>query len=306
MKTLLEVLQATADYFAKHGVESPRLNAELLIAHTLGKKRLDLYLEFDRPLGEEELTKLREPVRQRAQGVPLQHLLGSVEFLGREFKCDRRALIPRPETEQLCELLIADRRLQIEKVSAADATAVKVEDAAELQSAISNQQFAILDVGTGSGVIALTLAAQFPNAEVHATDASADALALARENAALLGLAERVTFHQGDLLDGTPGPFNLIVANLPYVANADEPTLARELRHDPRTALFGGERGTEIIERLIADATPHFAPGGLLALETGAGQADYLVDKLRAAGYHDIETKADYQGHQRFLFATYG
>jgi release factor glutamine methyltransferase len=281
MKTLLEVLQATADYFAKHGVESPRLNAELLIAHTLGKKRLDLYLEFDRPLGEEELAKLREPVRQRAQGVPLQHLLGTVEFLGREFKCDRRALIPRPETEQLCEMLV--------KIAAG-----------------KENYGRFLDVGTGSGVIALTLAAQFPSAKVHATDAHADALALARENATLLGLAERVTFHEGDLLDGTPGPFHLIVANLPYVADADEPTLARELQHDPRTALFGGPRGTEIIERLIADASPHFAPGGMLALEIGAGQADYLVEKLRAAGYHDIETKADYQGHQRFIFAIYG
>src|SRR5207302_163116 len=194
-----------------------RLNAQHLVAHALGKKRIDLYLEFDRPLGDQALEPLRDLVRRRARGEPLQHLLGTVEFCGRIFKCDKRALIPRPETEQLVELMISDFRFQIEKERAAVAAArTNGEGGAEPRSEICNLKSAILDVGSGSGVIALTLAAEFPDASVDAVDISPDALALARENAERLCLAGRVDFFQSDLFEKIPAEsrYDLIVANL--------------------------------------------------------------------------------------------
>ena len=278
--TLLDVLQSTTDYFKKRGIESPRLNAEHLIAHTLKRKRIELYLEFERELTEDELAPLRDLVRRRGHGEPLQHLLGTVEFAGQVFLCDKRALVPRPETEQLVEK-IADCRLQI-----ADCR--------------------ILDVGTGSGVIALSLAAKFPEAKVTATDISEEALGLARENAERLGLTSRVEFISGNLLLNVTHVYDLIVANLPYVASGDRPTLSREVAHDPEIALFGGERGDEIVRRLINEAPAHLAPGGLLALEVGIGQADDLAAVMREKNYHDIETARDYAGVIRFLFGRYG
>lgn len=278
--TLLEVLQSTTGYFQKHGVESPRLNAEHLLAHVLGRKRLELYLEFERPLAEAELAPLRELVRRRGQGEPLQHLLGTVEFAGQVFLCDKRGLVPRPETEQLVEK-IADCRLQ-----SADCR--------------------ILDVGTGSGVIALSLAAKFLHAKVTATDISDDALALARENAERLGLTDRVTFVKSELLTYVTDVYDLIVANLPYVAETDRSTLSREVRHDPEIALFGGERGDEIVRKLIEAAPSYLAPGGLLALELGLGQADDLAALMAEKNYHDIEQMRDYGGVTRFLFGRYG
>jgi release factor glutamine methyltransferase len=279
--TVLEVLQSTTAYFKKRAIESPRLNAEHLLAHSLGRKRIELYLEFERDLEEAALAPLRELVRRRAQGEPLQHLLGTVEFCGRTFRCDKRALIPRPETEELVELLIADCGLRIAKCR-------------------------ILDVGTGSGVIALTLAAQFPGAEVHAVDVSVEALALANENAAGLGLEGRVRFTQGHLLAPVEGSFDLIVANLPYVATADRVTLSREVGHDPERALFGGANGDEMVRELITEAPRLLRPRGLLALEIGIGQAEELTAFLAEKNYHDISAIDDYAGVTRFLFARYG
>ena len=277
--TLLEVLQSTAAYFAKRNIESPRLNAEHLLAHSLGKKRIDLYLEFERELAETELVPLRELVKRRGKGEPLQHLLGTVEFCGNIFLCDQRALIPRPETEELVELI---------------------------RSKIQNPRSRICDVGTGSGVIALSLAAKLPEAEVHAIDISEEALTLARENAERLGLSTRVIFRRGDLLASVNDVFDLIVANLPYVAAAERDKLTREVLHDPATALFGGERGDELIRKLIDQAPSHLAPGGLLALELGIDQADALSALLAQKKFTDIETRRDFSGVIRFLFARYG
>jgi release factor glutamine methyltransferase len=276
--TVLEVLQSTTAYFKKRGIENPRLNAEHLIAHTLGKKRLDIYLEFERDLAEPELTPLRELVRRRAQREPLQHLLGTVEFCGRIFLCDKRALVPRPETEQLVALV---------------------------ESRIENRESRIVDVGTGSGVIALTLADKFPEAEIVATDISEEALSLARENAARLGI-KRVQFVRWDLLEGIAGDFDLIVANLPYISRLDRDQLSPEVLRDPEIALFTGESGDEMIHRLIGEAAARLRPGGLLALEIGLGQGDGLSRFLEAKNYRDIETKKDYADVTRFLFARYG
>jgi release factor glutamine methyltransferase len=276
--TVLEILQSTTAYFKKREIENPRLNAEHLLAHVLKRKRIELYLEFERALTEEELAPLRELVRRRGQGEPLQHLLGTVEFCGRVFLCDKRGLVPRPETEELVELI--------------------------LRSTGNHQLSTILDVGTGSGVIALSLAARFPEAKIIATDISDDALALAQENAARLGL--QVTFEKTNLLDGIDDSFDLIVANLPYIATGDRPTLSREVLHDPAAALFAGERGTEMICKLIDAAREQLRAGGLLALEIGLGQADELFSLMAEKNYHDIEQIRDYGGVTRFLLGRYG
>ncbi len=279
-KTVLEVLQSTTAYFQKHQIESPRLNAEHLLAHVLEKTRMDLYLEFERNLSETELAPLRELVKRRGQGEPLQHLLGTVEFCGQTFAIDKRALVPRPETEELIELLIADCGLR-------------------------NAE-RIVDVGTGSGVIALTLAKQFPEAKIFAVDLSEHALALAKENAARLGLSDRVRFAKADLLGNLTERFDLIVANLPYVSMQDRHLLAPEVLHDPGVALFAGPIGDELARRLIEIAPSHLNPGGLLALEIGINQAEGLTEFLRQKNYHDIRSKKDYSGISRFLLARYG
>ena len=176
----------------------------------------------------------------------------------------------------------------------------------EIRSASGGPKSEILDVGTGSGVIALSLAAQFPEAEVHAVDISDDALALARENAARLGLGERVRFAKGNLLDAIESDFDLIVANLPYVSTQDRQSLSREVLRDPEVALFAGERGDELVRQLIEQAGTRLRPGGLLALEIGVGQSAALLSFLAEKNYHDIESKNDYSSTTRFLFARYG
>jgi len=276
---VLDVLQSTTAYFKKRGIEDSRLNAEHLLAHALRLTRMELYLEFERTLNETELTPLRELVRRRGEGEPLQHLLGTVEFCGETFLCDKRALVPRPETEQLVELV---------------------------ESRIEKREARIVDVGTGSGVIALSLAKKFPEAQIFAVDISADALGLARENAVRLNLNERVQFLRSDLLKNVEGFFDLIVANLPYIAAQDRRTLSREVLSDPEVALFSGARGDELVRELIEQAPARLRPGGLLALEIGLGQGEALLSALAEKKYRDIYSENDYSGVIRFLFARYG
>jgi len=280
MKTVLEVITATTAFFQKSGVESPRLNIEHLLAHVLKKKRMDLYIEFERPLAESELAPLRDLVRRRAQREPLQHLLGTVEFLGLTLKSDARALITRPETEQLCEIL------------------------ASADSAWKSGSIA--DVGTGSGCIALALAHALPGAKVTGLDASDDALALARENADRCGLAERVTFSKSDLLSAAAAPLDLIVANLPYIPSGEIAALQPEVQRDPRAALDGGADGLDLIRRLLPQAAGKLRSGGTLALELGLDQPAVLAAELPAHGFRDAKLLKDLQGRDRFIITTHG
>ena len=277
--TVLEVLQATTAYLKKHNVENSRLNAEHLMAHALGRKRIELYLDFERELTETELGPLRELVKRRSEGEPLQHLLSTVEFCGLTFLCDKRAMVPRPETELLVELV---------------------------EARSENRESRIVDVGTGSGVIAISLAAKFPEAKILAVDISDDALALAQENAAILNLKDRVQFLKSRLLENVEGAFDLIVANLPYISTHDRRTLSREVLHDPEVALFAGKRGDELVRELIDQAPTRLHPGGLLALEIGLGQSETLLSALAEKNYRDICSENDYNGVTRFIFARYG
>jgi release factor glutamine methyltransferase len=279
--TVLELLQTTTAYFGKKGVEQPRLSIEHLLADSLGKKRIELYLEFDRSLSALELEPLRDKVRRRAEGEPLQHLLGHWDFYGRTFKTDKRALIPRPETELLVDTLLKE--------------VTKGEPSTRL-----------VDVGTGSGVLAITLALERPELEVFALDLSEEALALARENAERLGVLDRVAFRRSDLLEGIEGPFHWVVANLPYIPTSDLNGLQREVKYDPGLALDGGKDGLTIIKRLIESVPGKIASNGMIALEIGQGQSQRVLGFLADHNYRDISIKKDYQGVERLLIARYG
>lgn len=276
MKTVLETIEGGASYLEKRGIEDARRNMQWLVAHALGCSRMQLYTQFDRPLGEEELVPLRESLRKRGEGVPLQHLLGSVGFLKREFRCDGRALIPRPETEELAEWI--------------------------LTWPLEGSQ-RILDMGCGSGVLGLTLAAERPIWQLVLGDISSDALELARENAASLGI-DNATLVESDLFSAIQGPFDGIVANLPYVPDAERTTMARELRHDPALALFSGKDGLDLIRRFIPAAFTQLRPGGWIALEIGHDQASQVREILHAAGFTDIHVKTDLSGVPRFPCAA--
>jgi len=277
--TTLEVLNAATSYLDKHGVESARLNAEHLLAHVLGmRRRIDLYLQFERPLSEGQRAPLRELVKRRADGIPLQHILGEVEFCGRVFSCDARALIPRPETELLVELVLKE----------------------------SGAAASILDVATGSGVIGLSLALSLPDVAVTLCDISPEALSLARDNTMRHGIADKVTRKESDLLDSVEGIFDIIVSNPPYIPTVDVATLSREVLNDPVLALDGGADGLRIVERLVEASSLKLSSGGLLALEIGHDQAARVVEILKVHNFRDIVVHRDYQDVERFVFSRHG
>lgn len=278
MLTLLEIIKRTADFLEARGVENARLNAEHLVGQALGLKRMQLYLQFEKPLGEVELERIRPLVRRRGLREPLQHIVGEVEFAGLRLRSDRRALVPRPETEYLTEILLS-----------------RLPEAAPLR---------VLDLGTGTGAIALALAAARPAWQVSASDLSADALALARENAAALGLADRVTFLEGSWFDALPADarFDLLVSNPPYLAASEVAEAAPEVReHDPRMALVSEDEGLADLRALIHGALSRLGPGGVLALETGPTQHAALTAVARTAGWTEIESLRDLAGRDRFL-----
>jgi release factor glutamine methyltransferase len=279
MLTVLEIIKRTTDFLEKRGVESARLNAELLIGHSLGLKRMALYLQFERPLTETELEKIRPLVKRRGNREPLQYITGETEFAGLKLKVDARALIPRPETERLIELLQ-------EKLPAPPAR--------------------ILDLGTGSGALALALAKIYPEAKVTALDQSEAALALARENAAATGLAARVTFLVSDWFSSVPGgaQFELIVANPPYLSDDETRAAQPEVRDfEPRAALSAGTDSAAALEQIIKGAKSFLTPGGLLACETGIAQHAHLLALAAQAGFARPESWRDLTGRDRYLLA---
>lgn len=272
MKTVLETIDGGTSYLEKKGIDDARRNMQWLVAHQLGCSRMALYTQFDRPLEESDLAPLREALKQRGEGVPLQHLLGTVGFHNRDFHCDGRALIPRPETEELAEWI--------------------------LSWDLPAQQ-AVLDMGCGTGVLGLTFAAERPQWQVTLADVSADALALARENAQSLEI-QPADFIESHLFQAINGPFDGIVANLPYVPNGERATMSRELEYDPALALFSGDDGLDLIREFIPAAFNQLKPGGWLALEIGHDQASKVEELLNHAGFTNIHTKTDLSGIERF------
>jgi release factor glutamine methyltransferase len=273
--TVLEVIRWTVARFTERDLATPRLDAELLVAHALSLPRLQLYVQFDRPLLPDELAAIRALIKRRQAGESVAYLVGKKEFWGIELAVDARVLVPRPDTETLIE--VARERLAGVEVPR------------------------VADIGTGSGALALTLAKLFPAAALFAVDISPGALEVARGNAERLGLA--VTFFEGDL--GAPlaehGPFSLLVANLPYIPSGELAALPAEVRVEPTLALDGGPDGLALVRRLVAEAPALLGPGGVLALEIGAGQAPATAELLRAAGFSDLQTRRDLGGVERVV-----
>ena len=268
---------ATDDFRSRH-LESPRLDAELLLAHALASSRVQLVIDSKRPLTPAELGRFRALVRRRRSHEPVAYIVGSREFYGRDFRVDRRVLIPRPDTEALVE--VALRRTQALSLSTR-----------------------ALDLCTGSGCVAITLGRERPTAFVYATDLSEDAIAVARDNTLRLG-AYNVAFRVGDLfaaLDGSQR-FDLITANPPYIASDEFDGLPAGVRgHEPRLALDGGERGVVLLRKIVTGAPAHLADQGVLAVEVAAGQAPSVSDLFRLAGLSDIEVHRDYGRIERVV-----
>jgi release factor glutamine methyltransferase len=274
--TVLDVLRWTTQHFDAKGIETARLDAELLLAYALESDRLRLYLDFEKPLTPAERARFRALVRRRAEErVPVAYLTGVREFWSLALRVTPDVLVPRPDSETLVEAALARRPAR----------------PAPLR---------VLDLGTGSGALALALAREWPDAELTASDVCAAALAVARGNAEALGLAGRVRFVRGDgfaPLDGER--FDVIVSNPPYLAEAEADGLAPELRHEPALALFAPEGGTALLRRIAREAPARLAPGGLLALELAPAQAGDVTQCLRAAGFVAIEQHRDLAGRVR-------
>ena len=274
---ILELINKTTPYLDKAGVASPRLTIELLLAHVLKKKRLQIYLEFERELDDATLEILRGLVKRRVAGEPLQYVTGEAEFCGLKLTVDRRVLIPRPETELLVEVVAA------------------------------RKPATVVDVGTGSGCIALALAQRLPAAEITATDVSPDALAVAKANAARYDFKNFTRLLQGDLLSIFPDSLTVdaIVSNPPYIASGELAKLPREVKDfEPAQALFAGVDGLEVIRRLVLEAKRFLSPAGFVALEIGAGQRAAVAELFESAGYKVAQVEKDLQGHERVIVAV--
>ncbi|MBW2030408.1 MAG: peptide chain release factor N(5)-glutamine methyltransferase [Deltaproteobacteria bacterium] len=285
--TIGELLRVTAEYLEAKGIESPRLSSEILLAHNLGVDRIHLFLNFDKPLDEEEITRYRTLVRRRVKGEPIQYITGRQDFWSMEFIVGPGVLIPRPESELLVEtaLSLLGKR-----------------------PGTPGESATILDLGTGSGALAVALARELEGAEIWATDISGPALEVARENARRHGLEGRIHFREGDLF-GAFGKedieFHVVLSNPPYIPSGTFTSLQPEIRdHEPRVALDGGPDGMDCIERIIREGAGFLKSGGWLLLEMGPGQMSRARQLVQANGhYRDNRAVKDYSHQFRVLIA---
>ena len=282
--TILEVLRWTTGRFERHGIDSARLDAELLATRAFRRSRVELYTHFDQPLDEPELAAYRGLVERRLRDEPVAYILGHKEFWSLDLSVSPEVLVPRPDTETLVE-----QALEFLRSLPADAKPRRV-----------------ADVGTGSGAIALALKKDRPEDDVFAVDVSPAALAVARGNGDRLGLA--VTWLLGDLAEPLAGlgPWDLIASNPPYIANGDLNGLPPEVRREPRLALDGGEDGLHLVRRLARQAIELLAPGGGLAVEIGAGQATRTREILGESGYARVGVRQDLAGIERVVYGQRG
>ncbi len=282
MMTVLEAINLSAEYLEKKGIESPRLNAELLLADILGCRRLSLYLSYDRPLKKEEVDKYREYISRRGGFEPYQYIIGKVEFFGLELTVDENVLIPRPETEILVEKLLN-----------------KIKD-------IDKKEIRVLDIGTGSGNIALALAVNSENIVADALDVSEEAISVARKNAVKLDVSDRINFSILNVLENDYKPENLkydvIVSNPPYVGSDEYGGLQEEIvKYEPRIALTDEKDGYSFYSRITSIAEDLLHEGGVLCYELGIGQAEKVEEIMTAGKFRDISIIDDYLGVKRVI-----
>lgn len=275
--TIGALVKWAADDFRARGIESPRLDAELLVAHALHITRTQVIVDANRPLDPAELDALRTLVKRRRSREPIAYLRGEREFYGLTFRVDSRVLVPRPDTEALVEVMLA-------------------------RTSHVSMSMRLLDLCTGSGCVAITAARQRPTAQVYAGDVSRDALAVARDNAARLG-AHRIAFAESDLFTAFAGKkFDVVTANPPYIASAEIAELAADVRDfEPRLALDGGADGLDLLRKIVEEAPAYLVAGGLLAVEVGAGEAPDVVKLFEARGFRDVRVARDYGNIERVV-----
>lgn len=276
--TIKSVLQWTTEYFTKLGLDSPRVDAEILLSKALNCNRVKLYIDQDKPLSQPELNAMHQLVERRGAHEPVAYILGSKGFMQDDFLVTPAVLIPRPETELLVE---------------------------ELGRLFKDEHCEFLDIGTGSGAIALSLLRLLPQAHAKAVDISSDALQVAATNAKQLNLADRVKFVKADVYSGLDSQqFDLIVSNPPYIPDNDIPALSKDVQREPRLALAGGGDGLNFYRRIVKDAAAHLAQDGVLAMEMGINQSSAVQELCHQNGFTVTAVVKDYAGIDRHIFAT--
>lgn len=282
---LIDILRRSTAFLARNGVESARLDAEVLLADVLEMDRIQLYVQYDRPLSQDELELYRDALKRRARRMPVAYVTGRKEFMSLDFAVDGRVLIPRPDTEVLVEAVCT----RLAALGIADPI--------------------VVDIGTGSGAVACAISREVPDARVLGTDISGDTLEVAAQNVARLGLEDRVSLARGDLFEPIAGTefehMDVLVSNPPYVPSGDIPLLAPEIsRYEPRLALDGGTDGLDFYRRIAEGAPSRLTGRGFVALEVGDGQADQVTEILEQAGLANIETTCDYSGAIRAVVGS--